>query len=71
MTCTLNGLSHTALEFQRSAGDATGEDFALLVEEFLEEFGILIVDEVDAETFETAVFFLLYVYRHWSEVADF
>ncbi len=35
-----------------------GEDFALLVEEFLEEFGVLVVNEVDAETLETAVFFL-------------
>ena len=57
MAGTLNSLSHTALELERSTGDATGEDFALLVEEFLEEFGVLVVNEVDAETLETAVFF--------------
>ena len=62
MACTFNGLCHTTLEFQRGAGDATGKDLALLVEEFLEEFGILVVDIFDAAAFETAVFFLLYVY---------
>ena len=59
MTGTLYGLGYSTLEFERSAGDAAGKDFALLVEEFLEEFGIFVVHEVDAETFETAVFFLL------------
>ena len=57
MAGTFNGLSHTALEFERSAGDAAGKDFALLVEELLEEFGVLVVDILDAATFETAVFF--------------
>ena len=61
MAGTLNGLCYAALEFERSAGDAAGEDFALLVEEFLEEFRILVVDIFDAAAFETAVFFLLYV----------
>ena len=59
MAGTFNGLSHTALELQRSAGDAAGKDFALLVEELLEEFGILIVDVFDSAAFETAVFFFL------------
>ncbi len=71
VTGTLNGLSYATLEFQRSAGDATGQDLALLVEEFLEEFGILVVDVLDACTFEAAVFFLLNVYRHGCQVADF
>ncbi len=44
MTGTLNGLGHAALELQRSTGDAAGQDFALLVEELLQEFGILVVD---------------------------
>lgn len=57
-----NGLSHAALEFQRSSGDTTGQDFALLVEEFLEEFGVFVVYVFDACTFEAAVFFLLNVY---------
>ena len=66
-----NGLGHATLELQRGTGDTAGKDLSLLVEEFLEEFGVLVINVVDAETFETAVFFLLYVYRHWSEVADF
>ena len=62
MTGTFNGLSHATLEFQRSAGDAAGKDFALLVEEFLEKFGILVIDILDTATFETAIIFLLNVY---------
>ena len=38
-----------------------GKNFALLVEELLEELGILVVDILDAATFETAVFFLFCV----------
>ena len=37
-------------------------DVALFVEELLEEFGILIVDVLDAAAFETAVFFLFYIH---------
>ncbi len=62
MAGTLHGFGNTALEFQRSTGDAAGKDLALLVEELLKELGILVVDILDAATFETAVFFLLYVY---------
>ena len=68
---TFNGLSDTALEFERCAGDAAGKDFALLVEEFLEEFRILIVDVFDAEAFEAAVFFLFVIYRQGGKIADF
>ena len=71
MTGTLNGLSHTTLELQRSTGDTTGKDLALFVEELFEEFGILIVDVFDTASLETAIFFLLYIYRQGSEVADF
>lgn len=61
MTCTLNSLCNAALELQRSTGDTTGKDFALLIEEFLEEFGVLVVDVFDTAAFETAIFFLLNV----------
>ncbi len=71
MTRTLHGLGHTALEFQRSAGDATGKNLALLVEELLEEFGILVIDILDTASLETAIFLFLNVYRQGSEVADF
>ena len=59
MACTLYSLSHAALELQRSARDAAGKNLALLVEKFLKELGILIVDIFDTAAFETAVFFLL------------
>ena len=71
MAGALNSLCHATLEFQRSAGDAAGKDFALFVEELLEEFGILVVDVLDAATLETAVFFLFYVHAHGREVAYF
>ncbi len=61
MTRTLHGLGHTALEFQRSTGDAAGKNLALLIEELLEEFGILVVDVLDTAAFETAVFFFFFV----------
>ena len=51
MTGTLNGLSHATLELQRSTGDATGQDSTLLVEELLQEFGILVVDVLDTAAF--------------------
>jgi hypothetical protein len=71
VTGTLNGLSHTTLELERSSGDTTGKELALLVEELLEEFGILVVDILDTASLETAIFLLLNVYRKGSEVADF
>jgi len=71
VACTLDSLSYTTLELERSSGDAAGQNFALLVEEFFEEFGILVVDIFDAATFETAIFLFLNVYRQGSEVADF
>ena len=71
MTGTFNGLSHATLEFERGASDAAGKDFALFVEELLQEFGILVVDIFDTASLETAIFFLLNVYRQGSEVADF
>lgn len=58
MAGTLHGLSHTTLKLQRSTGDATGKDLALLVKELFEEFGILVVDVLDAATLETAIFLL-------------
>ena len=58
MTGTLHSLSHAALELQRGTGDAAGQDLALLVEELLQEFGILVVDVLDTAAFEAAVFLL-------------
>lgn len=58
MAGTLHGLSHAALELQRSACDTTGKDLTLFVEELFEEFRILVVDIFDTAAFEAAVFFL-------------
>ena len=55
MACFLNGLSNFALELQGSTGDTTGQNFALLVEELLEELRIFVIDVLDAGFFETAV----------------
>ncbi len=71
MAGTFHGLGHTALELQRCPCDAAGKNLALLVEELLEELGILVIDIFDTAAFETAIFFLLNVYRQGSEVADF
>ena len=61
MACAFNGLSYSALEFERSSGDSAGQYFALLVEEFLEEFGVFVIDVLDTATFEAAIFFLFNV----------
>ena len=71
MTGTLHGLSHAALELQRSAGDAAGQNLTLLVEELLQELGVLVVDVLDATAFETAVFLLAIVNRQRSQITDF
>ncbi len=71
MTGTLHCLSYTTLELQRSTCDAAGKDLALLIEELLEELRVLIVDVLDAAALETAVLFLLDVYRQGSQIADF
>ena len=63
MAGTLNGLSHATLELERSSGDTTGKELALLVEELLEEFGILVIDILDTASLETAIFLFLNVYR--------
>ena len=59
MAGTLNCLSNSSLELERCSGDTTGKYLTLLVEEFLQELGILVIDIFDTATFETAVFFLL------------
>ena len=71
MTGTLNGLGHAALELQRGTSDAAGQDFALLVEELLKEFGILVVDVLDSTAFETAVFLLAVIHRQRGQITDF
>ena len=71
MTSTLDCLGYTTLELQRGSCDTTGKDLTLLVQKLLEELRILIVDILDAAALETAVLFLLNVYRQRSQIADF
>ena len=71
MTCTLNSLRNATLEFQRSTCDATGKQFTLLVQEFLEEFRILIVDILDTVLFEAAIFLFLDINRGRCQISDF
>ena len=59
MTGTLDGGSHLLLVLLRGTGQAAGQQFALLVEEFLEKLRVLVVDVFDAGFLEAAVFFLL------------
>ncbi len=71
MTGALNGLSDAALELERSAGDAARQDLALLIEELLQELGVLVVDVLDTALLETAVFLALLIYCGGSEITDF
>ena len=68
---TLNGLSDTALILEGSACDTAGENLTLLVEELLQEFGILVVNVLDTALLETAVLLLLDVNCGSGQVADF
>ena len=71
MTSTLDGSSHLLLVLLRGTGQAAGQQFALLVEEFLEKLRVLVVDVFDAGFLEAAVFFLLDLYGRRVEVSDF
>ena len=63
MMLSINSGGHFALVFLRGAGDAAGEYFALLVQEFFQELGVFVVDVLDAVFLETAVLLLLNLYR--------
>ena len=59
MAGALDGLGHFLLILVGSTGDAAGQDFALLVDELQQEVCILIIDILDAEFLETAIFLAL------------
>ncbi len=44
MTGTFHCLSHSSLELEGSSCDATGKYLTLLIEEFLQELRILVID---------------------------
>ena len=51
MAGSLNSLRNTTLELQRSTCNTARKDFALFVQEFLQEFRIFIVNVLDAILF--------------------
>jgi len=55
VTSTLYSLSYTTLELQGSTSDTTRKDRTMLVQEFLQEFRIRIIDILDAVLCETAI----------------
>ena len=71
MTRTLHGLCDLLLELLRSTRQAAGKDLALLVEELLQEFSVLVIHVFDAELLEASVFLFLDVNRYRVEVTDF
>ena len=71
MTGALDSLRHFFLVLVRGAGDATGQNLALFVDELQQEVGILIVDILDTEFFETAIFLTLGLHSDRGQVFDF
>ena len=69
MTSALDSLSYATLELEARTRDTTGKDLTLLVEEALEEFGILIVDILDTALLEAAVLLLLAIEVQWGQIA--
>ena len=51
-----DGSSHAALVFQAVARDAARQQFALLVDELQQKVAVFVVNVLDAEFTETAVF---------------
>ena len=71
MTGSFHSLCNTTLKFQRSSCDTTGQNLALFVQEFFQEFGIFVIDILDTVFLETAVFFLFDVDRGRGQISDF
>jgi hypothetical protein len=57
VACTLDGGGDAALELEAVACDAAREQLALFVDELEQEVGIFVINVLDAESTETAVFF--------------
>ena len=69
MACTLDSLGDPPLILQRGAGDASRQDLALLIQELLKEFGILIINVLDLVLLKPAVFLLLDLYCRRSKIS--
>ena len=70
MAGALDSFGHFLLILVGSTGDAAGQDFALLVDELQQEVCIFIVNILDAELFETAVFLALGLYGNRGKIFD-
>lgn len=57
MARTLDGRSYTALVFQAVACDTTRKQFALFVDELDQKVRVFVINVLDPEFAETAVFF--------------
>ena len=71
MTCFLDSLRHFALELKACTGDTAWQNFTLLVEELLQEIGVLVVDVTDTGFFYSSLLFLAFVSHLWSEETHF
>ena len=70
MTSPLDGPCDLALILQRSASETTRQNLALLVEELLEELGVLVVNVLDTTPLEAAVLLLLDLDSRRGEIPD-
>jgi hypothetical protein len=64
----LDSLGYLALILKRVAGETTWKHLALVVEELLKELCILIIDVLNAELLEAAVFLLAAIHTCGAEV---
>jgi hypothetical protein len=71
VACTLDCHGEFSLEFERGSCDAPRQDFTLLVEEFFEELGILVIDVLDAVLLEAAILLLLDFHCGGGQKPDF
>lgn len=71
MARTLYGLGHFALVLHRSAGDASGQNFALLVHQFQQKVRVLVVDVLNAVLAKPAVLRLLGINLNRGKISDF
>ncbi len=59
MACPFDGLGNLALVFNGCAGNAAGQNFSLLIDEFQQEIFVFVVNILDSALFKTAVFSFL------------
>ncbi len=58
MTSAFDGRGHAALVLQAVAGDAAGQHFTLFIDELEQKLRVFVINVLDAEFAETAIFFV-------------